>query len=320
MIPLHYEQDKEKEERYLREIKKGRNRAYLKDINDKCMRHLGLSFDAVVLLPPDELMKKQEEYDKKSEKNREKIRKKFRSIIKTENHYIENTLYGNMPSAARKIVFDTAKVKTCPYCNRNFIQLVEADGKNEANDVKKEKKKQYKSFFELDHFLDKDSYPMFAVSLYNLIPVCPSCNRVKSTQKFDYYPYRFTNRSDDLKFHYIIKGVDFLKDESLVEIDLEYRNPEIVKSVDGLYLKNLYESHKDLVQEIAGKVRFFGEDYLKSVCRQFPELFSNEEEAYRILYGNYYEAVDFPKRPLAKFTRDIYEDSPGSIGLVHRSY
>lgn len=321
MIPLHYEQDKEKEEIYLREIKKGRNRVYLKEINDKCRRYLIMPFDAVVLLPPDELMKKREEYDKKPEKDREKIRKEFRSIIKAENQYIENTLYGKMPAAARKIVFDTAKVRTCPYCNRNFIQMVEIDVKSEVNGIdgeKKEREKQYKSFFELDHFLDKDSYPMFAVSLYNLIPVCPSCNRVKSTQKFDYYPYRFTNRSDDLKFHYIIKGVDFLKDESLIEIVLENRSPEIVKSIDGLYLKKLYESHKDLVQEIVGKVRFFGEDYLKSVCRQFPELFSNEEEAYRILYGNYYEAVDFPKRPLAKFTRDIYEDSPGCVGWIHR--
>ena len=53
------------------------------------------------------------------------------------------------------------------------------------------------------------------------------------------------------------------------------------------------------------------DDYLKSVCSQFPDLFRDVEEAYRILYGNYYEEADFPKRPLSKFTRDIYEDSVG---------
>lgn len=176
-----------------------------------------------------------------------------------------------MPSFARKIVFDTAKAKARPYCNRNFIQIVEIDEKSEENGregkkkERKEKEKQYKNSFKLDHFLDKDSCPTFAVSLYNLISVCPSCNRVKSIQNFDYYPYSFTNRSDDLKFNYIIKGVDFLKDESLIEIDLGNRSPEIAKSIDGLYLKKLYESHKNLVQKIAGKVRFFVADYRKSV-------------------------------------------------------
>ena len=40
MIPLHYEQDKDREEAYLKEIKKGRDKAYLKDIDDKCIRYL----------------------------------------------------------------------------------------------------------------------------------------------------------------------------------------------------------------------------------------------------------------------------------------
>lgn len=306
MIPLHYEQDKDREEAYLKEIKKGRDKAYLKDIDDKCIRYLGLPFDTVVLLPPDGLMNIQKGYDRKSEKERETIRKEFRSIGKTKNQYMEHILYGTMPSAARKIIFDTAKVKTCPYCNRNFIQMVEAKGAEEG-----EQEEKYKSFFELDHFLDKDTYPMFSVSLYNLIPVCPSCNRVKSTQKFEYYPYDSANGSDDLRFHYVIMGEDFLKDESLIKIELEKRSPEMTRSIDGLYLEKLYEGHKDLVQEIAGKVRFFGDDYLKSVCSQFPDLFRDVEEAYRILYGNYYEAADFPKRPLSKFTRDIYEDSVG---------
>ena len=202
MIPLHYQHDKDREWMYLKEIEKGRRKSYLKDIDDKCKEYLGLNFEEIVLLPPDKLMEKKQQYDMNPEEKKAWITKEFRSILKADNRYIENTLYGDMPSSARKIVFDTAKVRTCPYCNRNFIQMVDTE--------EKAGEREFKSFFELDHFLDKGTYPMFAVSLYNLIPVCPSCNRIKSTQKFDYYPYHFANRSDDLIFHYMIKGVDFL--------------------------------------------------------------------------------------------------------------
>lgn len=57
----------------------------------------------------------------------------------------------------------------CPYCNRNYTHTV-----FEGNE--------FKGRPELDHFLPKSIFPFFAVSLFNLIPVCHSCNHSKSDE------------------------------------------------------------------------------------------------------------------------------------------
>jgi hypothetical protein len=56
-------------------------------------------------------------------------------------------------------------LKTCPYCNRNYIFIVdEKTGKLRP---------------EIDHFYPKSIYPFLAMSFYNLIPSCPTCNHTK---------------------------------------------------------------------------------------------------------------------------------------------
>ena len=56
--------------------------------------------------------------------------------------------------------------RICPYCNRNFTPVVVIDNNDEARP-------------ELDHFIPKSLFPMFAVSFYNLIPACHNCNHAK---------------------------------------------------------------------------------------------------------------------------------------------
>ena len=305
MIPLKYRPDKKREAEYLQLVTSHRSSAYLKDIDTKCRKYLGLSFEQVILLPPDGLMAVGADFDGRTASEQNQIRKEFDSIgkRKVNNRYIQKVLYKDMPSHARKIAFDNAGVRTCPYCNRSFMQTVRVKTTGE-----------YRSFFQLDHFLNESTYPMFAVSLYNLIPSCPSCNLVKLTKRFPYYPYDAENSSDDIRFGYSEKGGYYMTDETQIEIKLEMLSSRITGNVDSLYLEELYTTHRDVVQEIAKKVKFFGDGYLDSMCGQFPTLFPDRAEAYRTLYGNYYEAVDFSKRPLAKFTRDIYEDSVGKRG------
>ena len=57
--------------------------------------------------------------------------------------------------------------RTCFYCNKDFI----TNFKKEKNELV--------STFQLDHFYDKGTYPYLALSFYNLIPSCPTCNSSK---------------------------------------------------------------------------------------------------------------------------------------------
>ncbi|ELB2166853.1 hypothetical protein QNZ92_003473 [Vibrio parahaemolyticus] len=56
--------------------------------------------------------------------------------------------------------------RICPYCNRNYTPVIYSPDTNFCRP-------------ELDHFIPKSLYPMFAVSFYNLIPSCHSCNHNK---------------------------------------------------------------------------------------------------------------------------------------------
>lgn len=55
----------------------------------------------------------------------------------------------------------------CPYCNRSFTHAVF------DNDIGFGRP-------EIDHFLPKSIFPFYALSLFNLIPVCHTCNHAKS--------------------------------------------------------------------------------------------------------------------------------------------
>ncbi|NWF65857.1 MAG: hypothetical protein HXX81_00125, partial [Campylobacterales bacterium] len=61
-------------------------------------------------------------------------------------------------------------ITVCPYCNRNYI-------------FNFQKNKSLEATSQLDHFFDKSTYPYFAVSIYNLVPSCQTCNQRKSKQQ-----------------------------------------------------------------------------------------------------------------------------------------
>lgn len=87
-------------------------------------------------------------------------------------------------------------INVCPYCNRNYILNFNINTENKAT-------------AQLDHFFDKKSYPYLAVSFYNLVPSCSTCNQRKSTKNENiYYPYS-ESFNDDAKFRY--RGIKELK-------------------------------------------------------------------------------------------------------------
>lgn len=55
----------------------------------------------------------------------------------------------------------------CPYCGCNLIQQFEADPS---------KPDSTKRSWQLDHFFDKATHPLLALSFYNLVPSCSFCN------------------------------------------------------------------------------------------------------------------------------------------------
>lgn len=253
----------------------------LDEIDKWCHRYLGeKSFKSIVKADLKQIKVIRKKFDL--------IPKKLDPKYEDYKEFIIETLYKQ--KFPRKKFVEELQVTVCPYCNRNFVNST------------------YKrTICDLDHFYDKATYPIFAVSFYNLIPVCHSCNHVKASGKLSYSPHDPRKRTDDLlSFDFYIKGLDFLSDKKQLGIEINY-NEDFENNVLNLKLNDVYQIHTDLVQEYIKKYMIFNPDYIEDLYEQNSSLFESREEIYRVVYGNYLEEKDYGKRPLSKLTKDIME-------------
>ncbi|GAU76533.1 hypothetical protein [Fusibacter sp. 3D3] len=186
----------------------------------------------------------------------------------------------------------------CPYCNRNYISTGKKSGKNRVTS-------------HIEHFYPKSVYPLLALSFYNLMPVCPCCNSLKGEEVFDVSIYDIEDSDKHLRFIIYPNNDEFMSSVDNFEIELDY-SQEFEHNVEHLALKSLYGTHKDYVLEIMKKKEIYTKALIGEIYENNEGLFSSKEEMLIALYGNYIEEVNIHKRPLAKLTKDIYND----LGII----
>ncbi len=194
-------------------------------------------------------------------------------------------------------LLDDLDISVCPYCNRNFIR-----------NTRKRRTSQF------DHFYPKDQYKLFAVSFYNLIPVCKVCNHLKNNSPKP-LPNPYDTRYDWnslIKFELKIKAADFYYNQKSVEIELKAKIEktevcELVKNSNELLgLKELYAQHTDYAIELIQKKYLYNDDYLNALFKQYEgTLFRNREDLLRLVTANFVDDKDLKNRPLSKLTKDI---------------
>ncbi|MEG1724859.1 MAG: hypothetical protein RR313_05645 [Anaerovoracaceae bacterium] len=185
-------------------------------------------------------------------------------------------------------------IKVCPYCNRQYTFTVSNLENNKG--VRPQ----------FDHFCPKSEFPYFALSFYNLIPSCPTCNHAKGEDAIDINPYvegfgancKFT--IDKLE-KCILNG-----NRDLWSVNLP-SNGIHISHVSAFALNDLYNQHKDYVEEIVTKAQSYDDGYYKSLIDSFSGLGLSERGMNVLIFGNYTSVDDFDKRPLSKLTADILE-------------
>lgn len=204
----------------------------------------------------------------------------------------------------RKIVntiLQIMNVSVCPYCNRQYIFAITSR----------------KVRPQLDHYYPKSKYPYLALSLYNMIPSCSTCNMSKSSLdtkiKPILYPYD-EEFGDDVKFEIKIKNsANFVKVLQGVsgEFIIEIRTPETINQttintqVQKLHLDELYNKHIDYVMDIIKSKYINTPERIKEIYMKFPMLFHSSEEVKKMVYMADTRKESWGKRPLSKLTHDI---------------
>lgn len=197
-------------------------------------------------------------------------------------------------------------IKCCPYCNENYI----------VNRMKKNGKTY--AMAQLDHFYPRDKFPIFSVSLYNIIPVCATCNHIKSIYEIGISPHDHTRDFSHMKISYIPTSGDWIDDAKKIKVIFEYDSEDadfkegMKHNLEEMGIMSSYGEHADYVQEILKKAQIYGAEVRSNLLNDFPELFSSDEEVLRIVFGNYIETKDLLKRPLSKLTQDILRE----IGVI----
>ena len=214
--------------------------------------------------------------------------------------------------------FRALNLLTCPYCNRHYIFTLD----KRANLVSPE----------YDHFYDKSSHPLLAVSFYNLVPSCHTCNHVKGTKNtakvnpyFSGFKSKFELQDDKgekrLSSEEILKrgggriGFDNMRKpriENEKKTDEETVDSEepIIKergNVETFGLQGLYEMHSDYISELVGKVIAYNPTVRQALVDAFQDQAYSPQQVYDFVWGRYLEEAQYRNRPLSKLTKDVLE-------------
>lgn len=197
-------------------------------------------------------------------------------------------------------LIDRLGITVCPYCNRTYVQSIK-----KQNQYHKKRRTS-----EFDHFFPKSKHPFLAISFYNLIPSCKTCNHIKGTNPVLFSPYdERINGQNLVDFKYNITGSDYLTNPKHVSIDIDWKDQEFFESNGKvLGLDDLYQNHNDIAQEIILKRHVYNDSRIDELLEEYKGIFNSREEIVQMITGNYIKDEELGKRPLSKLTRDIARD------------
>lgn len=206
--------------------------------------------------------------------------------------------YDLIPSKVKQELVHKLNIRVCPYCNRQYIQPISVAGK-----------KLY--YNDLDHIWPKSRYPLFSMSLWNLLPSCKPCNQYfKRSKNFKILSPYDGGFEDDAIFKIIYNDLKSMVGLS-ENMQFVWRinaniNPErkklIEKNIELFHLNDLYECNKREIMNILRKRYVISKSYEKSLSRL---KFGGESFDEKLYYGVSLNPKEFQNELLGKAIYDI---------------
>lgn len=189
----------------------------------------------------------------------------------------------NGASMRVRIVRNTG-LTVCPYCNRDYIN-------SRAEDA---------SGAQLDHFFSKDEYPLFAVCLYNLVPVCGNCNRIKSNQSAEFAsPFDSAiDWANAVKFSYS-------KRSKQVKITVKNSKKAIKNNIEKMKIREAYQIHAMEAEEFLEKEKTYSKTQRQEFAEVLHTIHVTEREIKQAIFGPEITEEAMKKKPLGKMMRDL---------------
>lgn len=245
---------------------------------------------SLLLLPPEKLYPLSAEIEKKIKaKGSEAVSKK--KIFKAFNY--DGRISRNEPVAyelARRI-----GTRTCVYCNRIYAFTIKSEDETPITRP------------DFDHWLPKEKHPLLSMSIYNLIPSCPICNRgIKLRKDFKYGVHVHPYCSDEemiAKFQYApLVGGEW-------KLTFSGGTPQEAATAELLKIEDVYKPYANSeVKDILDFAYANPPEYLMDLKEKVMKAYGgsiSKEHAYRLVFGTEMKASLFSDRPLSKMKRDV---------------
>lgn len=230
-----------------------------------------------------------------------KVKKKFHN--KSKESYFKDELlrilnYKGLRGSFFPKCFSELGIKACVYCNSQLTLNIE-DNRGVIS-----------AKYQLDHYYPKDKYPYLSISLFNLYPVCASCNLSKSSNElnFELYDDKLSNNfSFKLDKDSLVK---FLTTRNKIDLKIEFKGDKDFESMFSI--NALYSTQYDIAEEMIIKNQIYNKIYRKQLRDVFSRNSISDSLINRFILGNYVETDEIHKRPMSKYMQDIGKD----IGLI----
>ncbi|SFC72322.1 hypothetical protein [Flavobacterium phragmitis] len=181
---------------------------------------------------------------------------------------------------------------TCTYCNRNYtLQTV-------VN----------RSRAQIDHWFSKETFPLLALSFYNLIPCCPTCNHAKLDEVVNNdFAHPYTCIEENQKFTFSFNYVSLNEDYDIkCKVD---ENSKMDNTLKGFKIKEIYNAHSKKELKDLLELRYkYSDNYIDLLINKTFNGLMSKEEIYRMIFGIEIQEQDYHKRPFSKFKHDIINE------------
>ena len=224
-----------------------------------------------------------------------KVSSRAESIFNWRTFTIKNQDAKPKDSMAGKFV-KSVGLTVCPYCSRNYIApLTEPDDAIYRPD--------------LDHFFARSLYPYFALSLYNLIPSCSTCNcRIKGDEDFLLNGYHHPYEHEAPEQLFLLEGAGIQNVQRINPATAVLRlhqgiDARAKKSAEFFRLPLAYETHLEEACHFADSLRLFPDSVLEERAR----LLNIDAGYLKLILNRADDPLDegYKHRALGKLMRDI---------------
>lgn len=182
------------------------------------------------------------------------------------------------------------KARTCPYCNRQYITMINKNRRVRAD---------------IDHFWPQSEYPYLSMSIYNYVPCCRVCNssskgkQLISVNARNPYEFSMDEEAEFLYKYYENNNPILFREKSTYW-------KEDVQFYDSTFNINLlYQHHSDIAKQILDNHEKYNETWINDIVQKASLPSVTKQDLYSLIIGHTVEKKDILKEPLGKFKRDI---------------